>query len=730
MEQKQLNLPQTDFPQKANSLEREPSFNQFWKDNKVFETRNELNSEEYLLHDGPPYANGNPHMGHTLNKLLKDVIVKFQLMSGKKVNFKPGWDCHGLPTELKVQKEYGTLPSGELREKCAETAEYWMKQQKEFFERLGLFGDWDNPYLTMSKEYEVNQLKAFANLFFDGWVYKDKKPVYYSPATKTVLAEAELEYFDKLDLSVYVKFESKDFNLLVWTTQPWTLLANMAVCVNPNLDYVVCDGLLLAESKMKDFGFTEYTKKFKGSELELLTYLNLNGEECRVLTDNFVTSDSGTGLVHLCPSHGDEDFRVCQNYDLRKFEVLDVEKVPELNQKVLDLLNSKNLLYKSEEVTHSYPHDWRTKTPVYFLLTEQFFLKMPDRVTLLKNADKVDFSKSMFKNRFKSMLDSRTSWCLSRQRKWGFPIPLFLDSKQQPFLDETTLEHLVKLFEQHGSNCWFTMTVTELLPEKYHHLNLTKVQDTMDVWLDSGLSWHNAMNKKQADLYFEGSDQHRGWFQSSFLTSMMLNGAPPYKKVLTHGFVLDQDGKKMSKSEGNVVDPRDLLNKYNADVLRLWALSVDYTTDFCVGEKTMDSMANVYFKLRNNFRYLLSNLYDFDYSYEPTDLSDKDKKALKELEKFEEKMLDSYNKYDFRNLFNLTTSYVSTTSKTYFDLETKGLLYEGDADRKERRDRQWVMSKMLDSLVKLLAPMTPYLSEDVYTHMLNKSKFSVFLLKL
>jgi isoleucyl-tRNA synthetase len=728
--EKQLNLPQTDFPQKANSLEREPDFNLFWKENEVFKKRNQLNNEEFLLHDGPPYANGNPHMGHTLNKLLKDVVVRYQLMNGKKVDFKPGWDCHGLPTELKVQKEYGKLPTGELREKCAETAEYWMQQQKSFFERLGLFGDWDNPYLTMSKDYEVKQLKAFANLFFDGWVYRDNKPVHYSPATKTVLAEAELEYFDKTDLSVYVKFPAKDFNLLVWTTQPWTLLGNMAVCVNPNLDYVVCDGMLVAESRMSAFGFTEYTAKYKGSELELMSYDNLNDFGCRVLLDNFVTADSGTGLVHLCPSHGDDDFRVCQNYDIRKFVTLDVEKVEELNFEVLDTLTQNNMLYKTEKVVHSYPHDWRTKTPVYFLLTEQFFLSMPDRVTLLKAADKVDFSKSTFKNRFKSMVDSRSSWCLSRQRKWGFPIPLFLDKKKKVFLDETMLAHLVSLFEVHGSNCWFTMTETELLPEKYHYLNLKKVEDTMDVWLDSGLSWNNAINGKQADLYFEGSDQHRGWFQSSFLTSMMLNGAPPYKKVLTHGFVLDQDGRKMSKSEGNVVDPRELLNKYNADVLRLWALSVDYTIDFCVGEKTMDSMANVYFKLRNNFRYLLSNLFDYDYSYQPEEMCDKDNKALKELEKFEHKMKDSYSTYDFRNLFNLTTAYVSTTSKWYFDLETKGLLYEGEPDRKERKDRQYVISKILDSLVRLLAPMTPYLCEDVYSFMPNKSELSVFMLEI
>jgi isoleucyl-tRNA synthetase len=649
-------------------------------------------------------------------------------MSGKKVHFRPGWDCHGLPTELKVQKEFGKLPTSELRVKCEETAQYWMKHQREFFERLGLFGDWDNPYLTMSKEYEVRQLQAFSELFFKDWVYRDNKPVYYSPATKTVLADAELEYIDRTDLSVFVKFPTKNFDLLVWTTQPWTLFGNAAVCVNPNMDYVVCDGLLVAESRIKDLGFTEYTIKFKGTELEGLVYTNFD-KECKVVMDNFVTADSGTGLVHLCPSHGDEDFRVCQKYGLENY-TLDVEKVEMLNIKALELLETKNFLLNTEQVTHSYPHDWRTKTPVYYLLTEQFFLRMPDRVELMKAADKVDWSKNSYKNRFKGMLESRNSWCLSRQRKWGFPVTLFLNEEGVAFLDEVVLEHLVKLFTEYGSACWFSMTEKELLPEKYHNLGLKKVEDTMDVWLDSGLSWNNVLEGTKADLYFEGSDQHRGWFQSSFLTSMMLRGEAPYKKVLTHGFVLDQDGKKMSKSEGNVVDPREMLNNYNADVLRLWALSVDYTSDFCVGDKTMDSMANIYFKLRNNFKYLLSNLFDYDYDYVPVNMCDKDKKALSELDKFSVKLKDSYSKYEFRNLFNLTTSYVTTTSKSYFDLETKELLYEGEPDREERRNRQYVINKMVDTLVCLLAPMTPYLCEEVYQFTGNKTGNSVFILNL
>jgi isoleucyl-tRNA synthetase len=354
---------------------------------------------------------------------------------------------------------------------------------------------------------------------------------------------------------------------------------------------------------------------------------------------------------------------------------------------------------------------------------------MPDRITLLKNADKVDFSKNTFKNRFKGMIDNRNTWCLSRQRKWGFPVALFLKENGDVFFDEKCLKHLLPLFEKHGSNCWFSMTVEELLPEEYREMKLSKVEDTVDVWLDSGLSWFNVLEGKKADLYFEGSDQHRGWFQSSYLTSMMLREEAPYKKVLTHGFVLDENGMKMSKSEGNVVDPLKLLEKYNADVLRLWALSVDFTNDMCIGDKTMDTMVNVYFKLRNNFRYLLSNLFDYDKNYESVKLGEKDTNAMVELNKFKVKMKESYDKYDFRNLFNLVTSYVSSTSKTYFDLETKALLYEGEPNREERRNRQWVMNNMLNVLVRYLAPMTPYLCEDVYSFM-DEEELSVFMLNI
>jgi isoleucyl-tRNA synthetase len=738
----QLNLPKTDFPQKANSKEREPQFNQFWEDNDVFNQRSQMNTKTFVLHDGPPYANGSPHMGHYLNKSLKDVVNKYKLMNGYKVDFTPGFDCHGLPTELMALKKYGRLPAGELRDKCAEFATEQMGVQRDFFKKLGLTGNWDNPYMTMNKQYELGQLECLGQLLMDGKVYRDERPVHYSPSTRTVLAEAELEYKDRKDTSVYFKFPCGNFNLLVWTTMPWTLPGNRAVCVNERMDYVLveCNGerLVVAEKLSELLGEHTVLKKMKGYALVDRAYTNpLNGEKWKVVSDRFVSDESGTGLVHLCPAHGDEDFKVCSKHGLTPKLLTDpagkylhngMPVLGEGTEWVLEEMRNVGMTFREDEVTHSYPHDWRTGKPVLFMLTKQFFLNLGDKDAMLQEAKTVDFSNSKYRNRFTRMLLDRDNWCFSRQRKWGFPLTVFLDNDEL-FFDEKVLSHLQSLFKEHGSNCWFEMTADELLPEEYRGRGLEKCEDTVDVWLDSGLSWNNVMNREPVDLYFEGLDQHRGWFQSSFLTSMMLQGKAPYKKVLTHGFVCDEKGRKMSKSLGNVVHPQKYLNMYNADVLRLWCLSVDYTKDVRVGDDAMKSMSRVYFRMRNTFKYLLSNLYDYDKSYEPGNLCEKDQKALGALAKYEDEMLNAYENYDFRKVFNLTVNFVASTSKTYFDLETKELLYEGAADRVERRDRQYVFNKMLETMVKLSAPMTPYLAEDAYKHM-DMKKSSVFFEKL
>lgn len=738
--EKELNLPQTDFPQKANSKEREPQFNKFWEDNNVFNRRSEMNTKgPFVLHDGPPYANGSPHMGHYLNKTLKDVVNKFKLMDGYNVHFVPGWDCHGLPTELMVQKKYGNLPSEELRDKCAEFASEQLDVQRNFFKRLGLTGDWENPYLTMNKSYEVSQLDALGRLLLSGRVYRDERPVHYSPSTRTVLADAELEYENRKDTSVYFKLPAGEFSLLVWTTMPWTLFGNRAVCVNPNMTYVVVEhngeNLLLAESRLSLLSGCVVNKKMMGTELEGLEYLNpLNGEKWNVVVDKFVSDESGTGLVHLCPAHGDEDFKVCSRYGLPS-KVLTDQKGCFLDNGMyvlgdgfmwtLEQMRDKGMTLMEEEVEHQYPHDWRTGKPVLYMLTKQFFLTLGEKDKMMEEVKKVDFSNGKYKNRFTRMLLDRDNWCFSRQRKWGFPLTVFLNENDEMVFDQDTLEHLKVLFEEHGSNCWFKMTADELLPKKHRGKGLRKCEDTVDVWLDSGLSWNSVLKNGVADLYFEGLDQHRGWFQSSFLTSVMLQGKAPYKKVLTHGFVLDDKGRKMSKSLGNVVDPNKYLNLYNADVLRLWCLSVDYTKDVRVGDDAVESMSRTYFRMRNTFKYLLSNLFDYDKDYQPGELCDKDKKALESLWEYKEKMLSAYNSYDFRNLFNFTVNFVANTSKDYFDLETKGLLYEGSADRVERKNRQYVFNVMLKEMVVLAAPMTPYLCEDVWKYMGEENK-SVF----
>lgn len=756
MKNKNLNLPQTDFPQKADSTNREPGFNEFWEKEDVFKQRSESNTgSTFTLHDGPPYANGESHVGHALNKLLKDVVNKYKLMSGHKVKYVPGWDCHGLPTELKVQQDFGKgLPQHELREHCTDHANKFVKLQRDFFKRLGLMGEWDKPYLTMSKEFETNQLKAFSELYFKDLVYRDEKPVHYSPSTKTVLADAELEYLDRDDTSVYFKFPTKEFNLVAWTTMPWTLPGNKAVCLNPEYNYSVVEykgEKLLLNSDRLDFMSEvlecEFTveKEFKGKELDGLEYTNpLNGETHKVLVDRFVDNKSGTGLVHMCPAHGDEDFRVCKANGVEPELLLDNDgnflsnglyALGKGTESVLESMYELNMTLKTEVVKHSYPHDWRTKEPVVFMLTKQFFLKLENKQEMLNVANKVDFSKGSYRNRFKNMLYDRDSWCLSRQRTWGFPLTVFFDNDDNVLFNKEVYEHLNDLFKENGSNCWFKMEDDELLPEKYRNKGYRKCKDTMDVWLESGLSWHNVLKQDDelnnvADLYFEGSDQHRGWFQSSFLTSFLLTGEAPYKKVLTHGFVLDKHGRKMSKSLGNVVNPLDVVNDYNADVLRLWTLSVDYTKDVRLGDTMLDTMSKNYFKLRNNFRYLLSNLNDYDVDYTPVDMCKKDLTALEDLDNFLNKLKEAYDKYDFRSVYNLTTNYVAFNSKKYFDLETKELLYEAVSDSKERRNRQFVMNKMLNELTKWLAPMTPYLCEDVYQFTYNKDFNSVFFERL
>ena len=735
--EKNLNMPKTDFSQRSNAQTREPELLSLWE--TVFNDRNKKNTKStYVLHDGPPYANGDVHVGHVLNKVLKDMVSKYHLMRGHKVDFRPGWDCHGLPTELGVQKKYGELNTSDLREKCKNWANEFTEKQMNSFKSLGVLADWDNRYQTMNKEYELSQLKVLYTLLNSGMLYMDKRPVYYSPSTRTVLAESELEYKDRTDTSAYFTLETTDGTLLLlWTTQPWTVLGNVAVCANPELTYVKvrCNDkvYLLSKSALSLFDEYEVLSELKGSELDGLKYTNkLTSTTGVVVCDKFVKENSGTGLVHLCPAHGEEDYEVCKKYGLSGDDLTDKSGkvnglfcLDECTNWVVNEMSENGMLYSSQKYKHSYPHDWRTGKPVYYKLTEQFFLDLNDVKEKALNAlDDVEFSEEKWKNRLTSMLKQRDRWCLSRQRKWGFPLAVFLKDGE-PFLNEKLETHLQNMFDEYGSDYWFNTSVEDMLPDEFKNMGLEKCEYTLDVWFDSGVSWLSVVNG-QSDLYFEGSDQHRGWFQSSLLTSVAMGNGAPYKKLFTHGFVLDENGRKMSKSEGNVVLPKTVQEKYNTDVLRLWTAVVTYSDDVQLGDRVLKSCSEYYFKLRNTLKYLLGNMYSYDLNYTPK-LSDKDNKALSRCDEMYTSVLDGYENLNFRKSFENLMSWVSEFSSQYLDLETKSYLYEYDVTSDERLTCQYVMKYCLEKYMYALAPMCSFLAEDAYQNYLFKDKYSVFM---
>jgi len=731
---KELNMPKTDFSQRSDSQKREPELLKLWEN--VFKERNEKNKgNNFTLHDGPPYANGDVHVGHLLNKVLKDMTTKYHLMKGDKVHFRPGSDCHGLPTELAVQKKFGKLDTTELRKKCELHAKEFSNKQNETFKSFGVLADWENPYLTMNKEYESKQLEVLYNFLNSGLVYLDSRPVHYSPSSRTVLAESELEYKTRKDLSAYFTFDLEDGRkLFLWTTQPWTVLGNVAVCVNPDLDYVdvrLNDKVYVVAKSRQFLLDGEVLNEYKGTSLNGLNYKNPLGKDGVVLCDSFVKSDSGTGLVHLCPSHGEDDFEVCQRNGLTGSDLTDASG--KLNNTELFCLDKGSewvvsqmgdMLFKSEYYEHSYPHDWRTGGPVYFKLTEQFFLNLSElKSKALDALNDVTFSEERYKNRLVSMLNGRDRWCLSRQRKWGFPLAVFMKDGK-PFLNKELELHLVQLFNQYGSNVWFDKSVDELLPDQFRNLGLTKCDYTLDVWFDSGVSWYSVVGG-QSDVYLEGSDQCRGWYQSSLLTSVAMTGKAPYKKLVTHGFVLDEKGRKMSKSLGNVVDPKDVQKKYNSDVLRLWVSVVNYGDDAQLGDGVLKSCGEYYFKLRNTMKYLLGNMYGYTGNH--GELGHKEVVALDRCELMYNNVLEYYSQMNFRKAFEELMSWVADFSSQYLDVQTKSYLYEYDLDSEERQKCQYVLKFALERFMKALAPMCSFLAEDAYQNYLFKTEKSVFM---
>ncbi|KAK6913771.1 Zinc finger, FPG/IleRS-type [Dillenia turbinata] len=786
-----VDLPKTAFGMRANSTVREPEIQKLWDDNQVFKRVVDKNTgRSFILHDGPPYANGDLHMGHALNKILKDIINRYKLLQNYKVHYVPGWDCHGLPIELKVLQSLDKDAREELtpltlRTKAAKFAKDTVKSQMASFKRFGVWGDWNNPYLTLNPEYEAAQIEVFGQMAFQGFIYRGRKPVHWSPSSRTALAEAELEYPDgHVSKSIYAIFKVvsapstsgglleeffPDLCLAIWTTTPWTIPANAAVAVNAKLQYAVvevgppldngpaCTGKekhklgnalkeqkklflivasdLVAALEAKWGMKLSVRKTFLGSDLENCRYIHPVGKgECPVVIGgDYITTESGTGLVHTAPGHGQEDYITGLKYGLSILSPVDdagnfteeagqfsgLNVLGEGNTAVVNHLDECLALIMEEPYKHKYPYDWRTKKPTIFRATEQWFASVEGfRQAAMEAIAQVKWVPAQAKNRILAMTSSRSDWCISRQRTWGVPIPVFYHvHTREPLMNEETIDHIKTIIAQKGSDAWWHMTTAELLPDKYRDKasDYEKGTDTMDVWFDSGSSWAAVLEKRvcltcPADLYLEGTDQHRGWFQSSLLTSTATKGRAPYLGVITHGFVLDEKGLKMSKSLGNVVDPRSIIEggknqkespAYGADVLRLWVSSVDYTGDVLIGPQVLRQMSDIYRKLRGTLRYLLANVHDWkaDYTVPYIELPRIDQHALFQLENV---IIQRFAIVDLSNF--------------YFDI-AKDRLYVGGTTSFTRRSCQTVLAAHLLSLARVIAPILPHLAEDVWQNL-------------
>jgi len=772
---KTLNLPKTDFPMKANLPVREPEILKKWEEMDIYRRVLEKNKgkEKYILHDGPPYANGDIHIGTAMNKILKDIIVKYKTMRGYDSPYVPGWDTHGLPIEQQVIKILGVkrheMDPVEFRKVCKDFAFSQIERQRQQFKRLGVRGDWEKPYLTLDPEYEAKQIEVFGEMAKRGYIYKGLKPVYWCPSCETALAEAEIEYFDETSDSIYVKFMVRDdlgkfkgivedlsnVYFVIWTTTTWTIPANLAIALNPEFDYsltkfgdevyIIAKDMIEEVRKETGLGDYEILATFKGKELEGIKAVHpIYNRDSIVVLGEHVTLDAGTGCVHTAPGHGEEDFLVGQEYGLEALNPIDekgyfTDKAPgyeglyyaEANKVIKEDLRKANALLAEKKITHSYPHCWRCKSPILFRATEQWFASVEGfREEALKAIKEVNWYPAWGEERITNMVRDRKDWCISRQRVWGVPIPIFYcENCGKPLINDETINAVKELFRQKGSDAWFEMSAEEILPEgikcECGSTKFRKETDIMDVWFDSGSSHAAVLEthpdlKWPAELYLEGSDQHRGWFQSSLLTAVATRGKAPYKNVLTHGFVVDGEGRKMSKSLGNVVDPAEVIQEYGADVLRLWVVSADYTADMRTSPEILKQIAEVYRKIRNTARFLLGNLYDFDpdkdmLPYE--ELLEIDKWALYRLNRLVKQLTESFDKYEFYDFFHPVHNFcVVDMSSLYLDI-LKDRLYTYPAKSKERKAAQTTLYIILDTLVKLMAPVLAFTSEEIWWHM-------------
>ena len=771
-----LLMPKTDFPMRGNLPANEPKMQEKWNEMDINALVLERTKDRphFVLHDGPPYANGDIHIGHALNKVIKDMINRHRSMTGYHVPYVPGWDTHGLPIEQALTNKgvkRKEMSVAEFRELCEKYAYEQVENQKSQFRRLGVRADWENPYVTLKPEFESRQIEVFGKMAEKGYIYKGLKPVYWSPSSESALAEAEIEYKDIKSPSIYVSFGIKDSKgvvpedakFIIWTTTPWTIPANLGISVNPEITYVVvavnenkfiiAKDLLETVSQTLEWENPEVIQEVKGQELEYVVAKHpIYDRDSLVMVGEHVTTDAGTGCVHTAPGHGEDDFQVGKRYGLEVLSPLNdqgcyTSEAPgfegifynDANKVVTEKLKELGALEKLSFFTHSYPHDWRTKKPVIYRATPQWFCSVEAfRDELLAAVEGTNFTPAWGETRLYNMIRDRGDWCISRQRAWGVPIPVFYTENGEEIITPETIAHVSQLFREHGSNIWFQWDVKDLLPVGFTHPGspngkFSKENDIMDVWFDSGSSHQGVLvergMKYPADLYLEGSDQHRGWFNSSLITSVAINGFAPYKGLLTHGFVLDGEGRKMSKSLGNVIIPEKVMNQYGADILRLWVASVDYTGDVRISMDMLKQISEVYRKIRNTLRFLHGNVSDFNpntdrVAYE--DLREMDQYMYMRLQDVLKAVRNAYDRYEFAAVYHTINNFVAVELSAFYLDVAKDVVYIEAKDNKDRRAMQTVMYDTLHTLLKVLTPILPHTTDELWAY-LNEEEVSVQL---
>ncbi|MDT4094589.1 isoleucine--tRNA ligase, partial [Staphylococcus aureus] len=775
-----LLMPKTDFPMRGGLPNKEPQIQEKWDAEDQYHKALEKNkgNETFILHDGPPYANGNLHMGHALNKILKDFIVRYKTMQGFYAPYVPGWDTHGLPIEQALTKkgvDRKKMSTAEFREKCKEFALEQIELQKKDFRRLGVRGDFNDPYITLKPEYEAAQIRIFGEMADKGLIYKGKKPVYWSPSSESSLAEAEIEYHDKRSASIYVAFDVKDdkgvvdadAKFIIWTTTPWTIPSNVAITVHPELKYgqynvngekyIIAEALsdAVAEALDWDKASIKLEKEYTGKELEYVVAQHpFLDRESLVINGDHVTTDAGTGCVHTAPGHGEDDYIVGQKYELPVISPIDDKGVfteeggqfegmfyDKANKAVTDLLTEKGALLKLDFITHSYPHDWRTKKPVIFRATPQWFASISKvRQDILDAIENTNFKVNWGKTRIYNMVRDRGEWVISRQRVWGVPLPVFYAENGEIIMTKETVNHVADLFAEHGSNIWFEREAKDLLPEGFTHPGspngtFTKETDIMDVWFDSGSSHRGVLETRPelsfpADMYLEGSDQYRGWFNSSITTSVATRGVSPYKFLLSHGFVMDGEGKKMSKSLGNVIVPDQVIKQKGADIARLWVSSTDYLADVRISDEILKQTSDVYRKIRNTLRFMLGNINDFNPdtdSIPESELLEVDRYLLNRLREFTASTINNYENFDYLNIYQEVQNFINVELSNFYLDYGKDILYIEQRDSHIRRSMQTVLYQILVDMTKLLAPILVHTAEEVWSHTPHVKEESVHL---